>query len=424
MTLAIYFLIALLAIIGTPLFVIMILASLVSFTLTGVSISSVSISIYQIAAQPMMLSIPLFTFAGYLIAESKSPQRMLQLGQSLFGKMPAGIAIVGLIVCAIFTAFTGASGVTIIALGGLLYSIMKSEGYSDRFTLGIITTCGSLGLLFPPSLPLVLYGLISRTDINSLFRATPLPGILLVIVLSIYAIIARRGENKNDENKVNKSSKDKLPIHIALKNAFWEILLPIGVLVGIYGGITTVSEAAAFTALYVLIMSCFIYRDVSLKSIPTVVFNSMSLVGAILLMVCSALAFTNYLVDEEVPMKLLAMIKIYITNKYAFLMVLNIFLLLVGCMMDIFSAIVIVVPLILPMALEYGVHPIHLAVIFLTNLEIGYLTPPVGINLFISSFRFKRNITELYRSVIPFIIVLWICLLIITYVPKLSLWNS
>ncbi|MBF0362906.1 MAG: TRAP transporter large permease subunit [Oligoflexia bacterium] len=416
----IYLLIAFLAIIGTPLFVIMVLFAMVAFTFADISISSVSIAIYQVAAQPMMLSIPLFTFAGYLIAESKSPQRLMRLGQALLGQLPGGVAIICLSVSAIFTAFTGASGVTIIALGGLMYPLLRNEGYSERFALGLITTCGSLGLLFAPSLPIILYGLISRTDINSLFKAGPVPGLFLIIVLSLYAIFTMKKIRKNEEVKRKKFDKEEAIS--AIKGAFFEILLPVGVLVGIYGGITTVTEAASFTALYVFILACFIHKDVPLKNISQVVLSSTSLVGAILLMVCSALALTNYLVDEEIPMKLLALIKTYISNKYIFLIALNLFLVLVGCMMDIFSAIVIVVPLIAPMALEYGINPVHLAIIFLTNLEIGYLTPPVGINLFISSFRFKQNITVLYRSVLPFILLLWGSLIVITYCPQLSTW--
>ncbi|MBF0205872.1 MAG: TRAP transporter large permease subunit [Oligoflexia bacterium] len=419
LTTTIFLLIIMAALIGTPLFLILSLVSMVAFSLNGIAITSIPIAMYQVASQPLLISIPLFTFAGYMMAESNSPKRILRLGQALFGVLPGGVAIVSLAVSAVFTAFTGASGVTIIALGGLMYPILKEEGYSEKFSLGLITTCGSLGLLFPPSLPLILYGIISRTDIDSLFRAGPLPGILLVFVLSLYAIKVR-GFNGNATVSVSRRFSFREVVS-AGKGAFWEMLLPVGVVVGIYGGITTVSEAAALTAFYVLIMCCFIYRDVRIRDLSKVMFNSMSLVGAILMMVCCALAFTNYLVDEEVPMKLLDFIQLYITNKYAFLIALNLFLVLVGCTMDIFSAIVIIVPLITPMAQRYGVHPVHLAMIFLTNLEIGYLTPPVGINLFISSFRFKRHITEIYKVVLPFILMLWISLLIITYVPELSL---
>jgi len=406
-----------LAAIGVPLFVIMSLFALVAFYFADVSSSAVAVEIYRIASQPTLLTIPLFTFAGYLMAESNSPQRLLRLAQATFGWLPGGVAIVSLVICAFFTAFTGASGVTIIALGGLLYPILRKQLYSEDFTLGLITTSGSLGLLFPPSLPIILYGLVAKVDIDALFKAGILPGILLILVLSFWSI--RQGKLVGKTFKrAEFSFKEFLS---SFRGAGWEVLLPVGVLVGIYGGFTTPSEAAAFTALYVLIMELFIYRDYKIAEIPRIVNESMTLVGAILLILCCALGLTNYLVDEEIPMKLFEIVKPLISNKYVFLMFLNIFLLVVGSMMDIFSAIIVVVPLIVPIANEYGVHPIHLAIIFLTNLEIGYITPPVGINLFISSFRFKKSITHLYRASFPFLLLLLFCLMIITYMPVLSL---
>jgi C4-dicarboxylate transporter, DctM subunit len=405
-----------LALIGTPLFIIMGLAALVAFSFTDVETSAVAVEIYRISSAPTLLTIPLFTFAGYMMAESKSPQRLLRFAEAALGWLPGGVAIVSLVICAFFTAFTGASGVTIIALGGLLYPILKNEGYSEKFSLGIITTSGSLGLLFPPSLPIILYGLVARVDIDKLFKAGILPGILLIVILSLWSI-------KNGHAGGEKKRFILKDLIASFKGCFFEALLPVAILVGIYGGYTTASEAAAFTAFYILIIECFVYKDLSLtKDIPKVILDSMSLVGGILLILCCALGLTNYLVDEEVPMKIMEFMRNYLTNKYSFLLFLNIFLLIVGSMMDIFSAIIVVVPLITPIAAEFGVDPIHLAIIFLTNLEIGYITPPVGINLFISSFRFKKPVTELYKASIPFLILLVIALAIITYVPALSLW--
>jgi tripartite ATP-independent transporter DctM subunit len=295
------------------------------------------------------MTIPLFTFAGYLMAESQSPKRLLKLADTGLGWLPGGVSIVALVVCAFFTAFTGASGVTIIALGGLIYPILLNEGYKEKYTLGMITASGSLGLLFPPSLPIILYGLVAKVDIDKLFKAGIVPGIVIMGVLSAWAIY----NSPKDTVTIKKTFvlNDFLK---ALKEAWLEALLPVMVLVGIYGGFVTVTEAAAFTALYVFIIEVFVYRDLSLtKDVPKVIVDSMSLVGGILLILCCALGFTNYLVDEEVPMKIFALMKEVIHDKYTFLLFLNIFLLIVGCLMDIFSAIVVVVPLIIPIANDF-----------------------------------------------------------------------
>lgn len=406
-----------LAILGTPLFIIMSLAALVAFTFSGVEVSAVAQEFYRISSAPTLMTIPLFTFAGYLMAESKSPQRLLRLAETGLGWLPGGISIVALVVCAFFTAFTGASGVTIIALGGLIYPILMKDGYSEKYTLGMITASGSLGLLFPPSLPIILYGLVAKVDIDKLFKAGLLPGLVIMIILSAWAVY------NSPKHEGQKTQKFVLKDFVqALKEAWLEALLPIAVLVGIYGGFVTVTEAAAFTALYIFVVEVFIYKDLSFtKDVPKVIVDSMSLVGGILLILCCALGFTNFLVDEEVPMKIFGLMREFLHDKYSFLLFLNIFLLIVGCLMDIFSAIVVVVPLIIPIANDFGVDPVHLAIIFLANLEIGYLTPPVGINLFIGSFRFNKPITTLYRAAVPFLILLIVALVIITYVPALSL---
>jgi tripartite ATP-independent transporter DctM subunit len=407
--------ICLFAFIGVPLFVIMTIAALTAFTLSGVEVSAVAQEIYRIAAAPTLMTIPLFTFAGYLMAESNSPKRLMKLAETGLGWIPGGISIVTLIVCAFFTAFTGASGVTIIALGGVIYPILIKEGYSEKYTLGAITASGSLGLLFPPSLPIILYGLVAKVDIDKLFKAGIVPGFVIIFILSLWAIYT--GPKKSKEHKFVWSK-----FIAALKESYLEAILPFAVLIGIYGGYVTVTEAAAFTALYIFVIEVFIYKDLSLKNdIPKISVECMSLVSGILLVLCTALAFTNYMVDQDVPAAIFSIMKSNLTSKYSFLFFLNIFLLIVGSLMDIFSAIVVVVPLILPVAKDFGVDPIHLAIIFLTNLEIGYLHPPVGINLFIASNRFKKPITLLYSASIPFLILIIISLLIITYIPSLSL---
>lgn len=404
------------ALLGAPIFAVMSALALVAFYFSGIELSAVAVEIYRLASAPTILTIPLFTFAGYVLAESKAPVRLLRLSQALLGWMPGGIAIVCLLVCAFFTAFTGASGVTIIALGGLLYPMLIQEGYDEKFSLGLITTCGSLGLLFPPSLPIILYGIIAKVDIDQLFLAGLIPGIVLMIILGSFAIFKAP---KTDRKKHVFQGQEVLS---AIWDARFEIPLPIIVLGGIYGGILTATEAAALSAFYALVVNCFFTKDLSLKrDMPKVIVESLTLVGAILLILCCALGLTNYLVDEEIPMKILASMQQLITSKYLFLFVLNIFLLIVGCLMDIFSAIIVVVPLILPIAEQFGVNPLHLAIVFLTNLEIGYITPPVGINLFISSFRFNRPVIELYRVSIPYLILMLIALIIITYIPWLTL---
>lgn len=405
------------AICGAPLFIIIGALGLVLFAAGGIDPQAVIIELYRLASAPALIAIPLFTFAGYLLAESKSPERMVELYRSIFGWMPGGLAIVAFIACAFFTAFTGASGVTIIALGGLLYPILTSENYSEKFSLGLLTTGGSLGLLFPPSLPLILFAVIAQVNIDALFLAGIIPGTLLIVLLSLFSIHA------GIKCGVKRQKFEMARALTALMNAIWIIPLPLLILIGIYGGIFTASEAAAIAVVYVLIVEVIIYKDIKVRrDIPRIAANSMILVGGVLIILGCALGLTNYLVDEQVPMKILGFMKTFITSKLMFLAVLNIFLLIIGCLMDIFSATIVVVPLIVPIAKEFGVNPIHLGIIFLTNLEIGYSTPPVGLNLFISSFRFKKPIPELYKASLPFLAVLLVALIIITYVPDLSLW--
>lgn len=417
MNYAIYSTILAFGLLGAPIFVVMAALALSAFYFSGIEISAVAVEVYRLAGAPTIITIPLFTFAGYVLAESKAPVRLLRLSKAVLGWIPGGTAIVCLFVCAFFTAFTGASGVTIIALGGLLYPILIEEGFSEKFTLGLITTCGSLGLLFPPSLPIILYGIIAKVDIDQLFLAGLFPGIILMVILSSYSVYKAR----SNPHKI-KHVFSMTEIKGAIWEARYEIPLPIFILGGIYGGIVTATEASAISAFYVLIINSFVTKDLSLsKDIPKVIVDSLTLVGAILLILCCALGLTNYLVDEEIPMKILAAMSTLITNKYIFLLVLNLFLLVVGCLMDIFSAIIVVVPLILPIAEQFGVNPLHLAIVFLTNLEIGYITPPVGINLFISSFRFNRPVLELYKVSVPFLFLMILALIMITYIPWFTL---
>lgn len=401
------------ALLGTPLFVVISALALISFHQVDIDASVVIIEMSRLAETPMLISLPLFIFAGTMLSESGAPGRILTLSRLLLGWMPGGLAVISLTVCAVFTAFTGASGVTIFALGGLLLPALRQDGYSERFSLGLITSSGSLGLLFPPSLPLILYGVVAETRIDHLFLAGILPGFLMLFLLSGQAMRAGAG-----------ITAERIPLNRTgrvLKETIWELPLPFIIIIGIYGGYLVPGEAAAVTALYVLVVETMIYRDVALSRVPLIMARSMMLFGGILIILAASMATTNYLIDQQVPSRLFAFISTYIDSKYTFLLLLNIFLLIVGSMLDIFSALVLVVPLILPIAAGYGVNPIHLGIIFLTNLQIGYCTPPIGLNLFIASYRFERPVFLLYRATLPFLGLLLATLVLITYIPWLSL---
>ncbi|MCH7853416.1 MAG: TRAP transporter large permease subunit [Proteobacteria bacterium] len=405
-----------LAIFGAPLFVVIAGSAMLGYYKEGIDLMAISIEILGIANMPFLSAIPLFTFAGYLLSESNAPKRLVRLTGALLGWMPGGLALVALAACAFFTAFTGASGVTIIALGAILYPALKQDGYPDNFNLGLVTTSGSLGLLFAPSLPLILYGVIAEVSIDSLFRAGILPGLLMLLMLSGYSLWVSRG---NEKPLTPFEFKE---LGGALRESMWELPLPIVVLGGIYSGFFAVSEAAAVTALYVLIVEVIILREISLQDLPRVMRDSMLLVGSILIILAVSLASTNYMIDAGVPQALLGFVAEHVTSQATFLVLLLLFLLALGAILDIFSAIVLIVPLILPIAAQYNVDPIHLGIVFLAAMQLGYLTPPVGLNLFIASYRFDKPIMEVYSATFPFLLMLMLSVIIITYWPSLSLW--
>jgi C4-dicarboxylate transporter, DctM subunit len=412
----------LMALSGAPLFAVIAASALWGYYQTDVDLMVMAVEIYRIAEMPVLIAIPLFTFAGYLLGESKAPQRLVRITDAFLGWMPGGLAIVALVTCALFTAFTGASGVTIVALGALLVPALQKAGYPERFNLGLVTTSGSLGLLFAPSLPLILYGVVAQqmsldtpVSIDDLFIAGILPGTLMLVALSIYSALQPRDATKVAE-KFNKAEA-----WAALKDTVWEIPLPFIVLGGIYGGFFAVSEAAAITAMYVLIVSVLIRREISFSKLPLVMRDSMKLVGAILLILAVSMASTNYMIDAGIPEAIFGFIQQHVTDSMTFLLLLTIFLLILGMMLDIFSAIVIMIPIILPIAVEYGIHPVHLGILFLANMQLGYFTPPVGMNLFIASFRFNKPVMTLYRATLPFFFILLGTVLLITFWPALSL---
>jgi C4-dicarboxylate transporter DctM subunit len=411
-----------LALLGMPLFAVIVASALLGFQREGIDLSVVAIEVYRLAEMPALVAIPLFTFAGYVLGESRAPDRLVRLTRALLGWLRGGLAIVSLTTCALFTAFTGASGVTIVAIGALLYPALLRADYPERFSLGLITTSGSLGLLFAPALPLILYGVVVQqldvqppVRIDDVFAAGLIPGLVMVAALSAWSIWKRR---RSAESTAPFSWREAAA---ALREAIWEIPLPVVVLGGIYGGVFALTEAAAVTALYVLVVEVGIRREIPFSKLPGVMRESMVLVGAILIILGVSLASTNYLIDVEVPTRLFEAIRAHIDSRLTFLILLNLFLLALGMMLDIFSALVIIIPIILPVALSYGIHPVHLGILFLANMQLGYITPPVGMNLFIASYRFERPVLEVYRATVPFFLILLATVLVITYWPALSL---
>jgi C4-dicarboxylate transporter DctM subunit len=411
MTIPVIGILLLLMLLGVPIFVV--ISGLALFLLfTGqIDISAMIIEMHTMATTPVLVAIPLFTFAGYLLSESNAPKRLIRVSDALLGRVPGGLAIIALITCAVFTALTGATGLTIIALGGILFPALLKGKYPEKFSLGLLTTSGTLGLLFPPSLPLIIYAIVAQVRIDQLFLAGILPGILLVVLLSGFSI------QKALLSEVPRRQFHARELVNALKASIWEIPLPFIVLGGIYSGYFAISEAAAITVAYVLLVEVVIYRDITWRELPQVMRTSMVLVGGLLIILGAALGLTNYLIDEEIPMKMLNFFQAHITSPILFLVVLNLFLLAVGCTMGIFSALTVVVPLVTPIAIAYGIDPIHLGIIFLANLEIGASIPPLGVNLFISSIRFDKPVLRLYLASLPFIAILLLGLAVITYVP-------
>jgi C4-dicarboxylate transporter, DctM subunit len=409
------FLTLFLTLLGTPLFIVIAAAGLFFLYSNGIDFTAMVIELYKLAHTPMLVALPLFSLAGYILAESKAPDRLLRLSNALLGWLPGGLAVIALVVSAVFTALTGATGLTIIALGGLLFPAMTAAKYPEKFSLGLLTTSGTLGLLFPPSLPLILYGVVAQTSIDHLFLAGIIPGLVMVLLLSLYSAW------KGMRTGVARPRFDLKEAGQALRQAFWELPLPFVVLGGIYSGLVALSEAAVLTVLYVLLVEVWIYRDIKIGDLFPVLLKSTVLVGGILIILGVSFGLTNTLINEEIPMRVLEFLKNHIENPLTFLLWLNLFLLFAGCLLGTFPALIILVPLIVPVAQAYNLHPIHLGMVLLTNLEIGASLPPLGINLFVASIRFQKPVLELYRASLPFIGLLLLTLLLITYLPFLSL---
>jgi len=378
-------------------------------------IAAIPAEAYRIVVSPTLPTIPLFTFAGYLLAESNTSERLVKVFREVFGWIPGGTPVVIVFLCGFFSALTGGSGVTILALGGLLVPLLIKEGYSKSFSIGLITVSGAIGLLFPPSLPVIIYGVTAGISIKSIFLAGLIPGLLLIFLISSWAIYQGKSQ-KIVRREFN--LKRSLSICWQTKE---ELILPLLILFGIFGGYSTLVETASITVLYILFIEVIVLKDLKLSDIPKIIKECSSLIGGVLIILGVAMGLTSYLIDAQIPIMLLEKAVGLIQSKFLFLLLLNIFLLFVGCMMDIFSAIIVIVPLVAPLGLHFGVDPVHLAIIIIANLELGFLTPPVGMNLFLAAYRFKEDMPYIYRSTLPFFAVKFIVVMLITYVPFLTL---
>ncbi|MBT5783455.1 MAG: TRAP transporter large permease subunit [Candidatus Marinimicrobia bacterium] len=400
---------------GAPIFIGLGRFAVLFFWYDFTPIAAIPAEAYRIVVSPTLPTIPLFTFAGYLLAESNTSERLVKVFREVFGWIPGGTPVVIVFLCGFFSALTGGSGVTILALGGLLVPLLIKEGYSKSFSIGLITVSGAIGLLFPPSLPVIIYGVTAGISIKSIFLAGLIPGLLLIFLISSWAIYQGKSQ-KIVRREFN--LKRSLAICWQTKE---ELILPLLILFGIFGGYSTLVETASITVLYILFIEIIVLKDLKLSDIPKIIKECSSLIGGVLIILGVAMGLTSYLIDAQIPIMLLEKAVELIQSKFLFLLLLNIFLLFVGCMMDIFSAIIVIVPLVAPLGLHFGVDPVHLAIIIIANLELGFLTPPVGMNLFLAAYRFKEDMPTIYRSTLPFFAVKFIVVMLITYVPFLTL---
>lgn len=405
------------ALLGLPLFVVLGALGLIASWRSGVDPAVLIVEMHSLTASASLVAIPLFTLVGSVLAAGGAPQRLVRVFNALLGWLPGGLAVVALTSCAFFTAFSGASGVTILALGGLLYPILIAGRYPERFSLGLVTSSGSLGILFMPSLPLLLYGVVAKVGIDQLFKAGMVPGLILLVLLSAYSLAT------GHKLELPRQPFSWGELRGAAREGIWDLLLPAGIVLGIFGGYITVTEAASCAAAYTLFVEIVVHRTLKLDRHLFATFREAAmLVGSILIILGVAMGLTNLLVNAQIPEHVLTYVERVVHSPLEFLLLLNGLLLVVGCMMDVFSAIMVVVPLILPLALRYGIDPVHLGIIFLANLEIGYSTPPVGLNLFIASQRFDKPPLALFRAAVPFLGLMLLWLALLTYVPELSLW--
>jgi len=403
------------AVAGTPLFAILGGTAALLFMHDGVPSATILVETYSLSVSPTLPAIPLFTLAGFLLAEGRASERLLRVFRAFFGWIPGGTAVVCAVLCSFFTVFTGGSGVTILALGGVLFPALLKDGYREKFALGLLTASGSLGLLLPPALPLILYAVVAQIPIEDIFIGGILPGILLT------TMVAGWGVREGIQSRAGRYPFRAGEAFASLWAAKWELAIPVLVLVAMFSGLATAVEAAALTALYALIVQAVIHRDLSLRrDLPRAFTECVTVIGGVLIILGVAQGFTSYLVGAQVPAMLVEWVRGHITSRLVFLFVLNLFLLAVGWLMEIFAAIVVVVPLIVPLGVAFGIHPVHLGIIFIANLELGFLTPLVGLNIFLASYRFKRPVLEVCAAALPMMAILGIGVLVITYIPWLT----
>ncbi len=403
------------SLLGAPAFVTLGGATLILFASSDQPIAAIPVAHYMLVTNPSLPTLPLFTLAGYFLAEGGSPKRLIRVFYALFGQFRGGPAIVTVLVCAFFTSFTGASGVTILALGGLLKPVLDAAGYSEKSALGLLTGSGSLGLLLPPCLPLIFYAIVARVPIEQIFLAAIIPAFVMMAATAVWGV--RQGAANN--SSVRKF--DWREARGAVWEAKWELAMPIVACAALFSGLATPVEAAALTALNAFLIEFLIHRDLKIiRDVPRVTSECGLLIGGVLFILGVSLGFTNYLVDAEVPTRAVEWTTRTIHSPILFLLLLNIFLLVVGCLMEIYPAIVVEVPLLVPLGAAFGIDPVRLGIIFLANMELGYLTPPVGLNVLMSSFRFEKSVPEVFRAVLPVVVVLAAGVLLITYVPALT----
>ncbi len=406
---------------GAPIFVALGGAAAVLLWSNWDPVSAIPAEAYSMVTKPMLPTIPLFTLAGYILAEGGAPKRLVVLFRGVFGWMPGGVAVVAIVMSAFFTCFTGGSGVTILAMGGLMFPLLLADGHRHKFATGLLTAAGSLGLLIPPSVAVILYAIIAEVDIPRLFVAGLVPSALQIVLVAGFTIVVTR-RFAGQRFKGNTSSFRIGEAAKALWTAKWEASIPFVVIGVMLGGIATLVEAAAITVLYALFIEFVVHREgKTFSDLVRTGANAVTLIGGVLLILGAALGLTNYLIFADIPGMAIDWVQSFVASPLFFLLLLNIFLLIVGCLMDIYSAIVVVVPLVAPLGLAFGIDPLHLGVIFLTNLELGYLTPPVGMNLFLASYRFKRPLGEVYRASVPFLLIRAGAVLLVTYIPYLTL---
>jgi tripartite ATP-independent transporter DctM subunit len=402
---------------GAPIFAVIGGAGLFLLADSGVPAAAVAVNHYSLVVNPSLPAIPMFTLAGYLLAESQAPKRLIVLFHALFGRLHGGAAIVSVLACTFFTCFTGASGVTILALGGLVMPLLLGSGYTQRPALGLVTAGGLPGVLLVPALPLILYAIVAKVSLGEMFLGGLVPAVLMLTIVATWGVLReQRREPDAERPEFNWGH-----VRAAINGAKWELSVPVVAVLAMASGFATPVEAAAVTAFYAFVITAIIHRDLGIvRDVPRVVAECGLMVGGILLILGVALSLTNYLVDAQIPDSLVAWVTQTVEHRWAFLLALNVLLLAAGCIMDIFTAIVVLVPLVIPLGQAFGIHPVHLGIIFLANLELGYLTPPVGMNLFFASYRFDKPIAEVFHSIVPLFLALCAGVLAITYIPWLS----